>query len=75
MDILIFFVLFISFFCLINKVKIELEAKKKKLSNKNFLNKAKKDVVEKQKSIKDELEFRLPKLLQAKAVLEGNEPS
>lgn len=59
----------------INKVKIELEAKKKKLSNKNFLNKAKKDVVEKQKSIKDELEFRLPKLLQAKAVLEGNEPS
>lgn len=59
----------------INKVKTELGAKEKKLSNKNFLEKAKKDVIEKQKSIKDELEFRLSKLLQAKAVLEGNDPS
>jgi valyl-tRNA synthetase len=55
----------------INKVRKELEAKQKKLSNKNFLEKAKKEIVEEQVRIKEELDFMLERLLKAHSLLDG----
>ena len=52
------------------KVRKELEEKEKKLSNPNFLEKAKKEVVEEQIKIKQDLEFELRSLLKAHALLQ-----
>lgn len=53
------------------KLEKELEGKRKKLSNKDFLEKANPEVVEEQVRIKDELELKLGKLLKAHELLEG----
>ena len=55
----------------IAKLEKELEGKRKKLSNKDFLEKANPEVVEEQVRIKDELELKLGKLLKARELLEG----
>ncbi len=55
----------------IAKLEKELEGKRKKLSNKDFLQKANPEVVEEQVKIKDELELKLGKLLKAHELLEG----
>ncbi|MDT8271637.1 MAG: valine--tRNA ligase [Desulfomonilia bacterium] len=53
------------------KVHKELEEKRKKLSNRNFVEKAKKDVVEEQMRLRDELEFELKSLQKAHELLAG----
>ena len=55
----------------IAKARKELDAKQKKLSNKNFLEKAKKDIVEEQVRLKEELDFMIERLLKAHSLLEG----
>jgi len=55
----------------IAKARKELDAKKKKLSNKNFLEKAKKEIVEEQVRLKEELDFMIERLLKAHSLLEG----
>ena len=53
------------------KVKKELEEKLKKLSNPNFVEKAKREVVEEQIKIKEGLEFELKSLQKAYTLLQG----
>ncbi|MCU0575325.1 MAG: valine--tRNA ligase [Desulfobacterota bacterium] len=53
------------------KVGKELEEKRRKLSNPNFVEKAKKEVVEEQLKIKADLEFELASLQKAHALLQG----
>ncbi len=53
------------------KVKKELDEKLKKLSNPNFMEKAKKEVVEEQVRIKEELAFELKSLEKAYSLLQG----
>ena len=53
------------------KMEKELEGKRKKLSNEGFLQKADPAVVAEQRQIKEELEFKLEKLLKARELLEG----
>jgi valyl-tRNA synthetase len=53
------------------KVKKELEEKLKKLSNPNFVQKAKREVVEEQIKIKEGLEFELKSLQKAYTLLQG----
>jgi valyl-tRNA synthetase len=53
------------------KVKKELEEKRKKLSNPNFVEKAKREVVEEQIKIKEGLEFELKSLQKAYTLLQG----
>ena len=53
------------------KVKKELEEKLKKLNNPNFVEKAKRDVVEEQIKIKEGLEFELKSLQKAYTLLQG----
>jgi len=53
------------------KVKKELDEKLKKLSNPNFVEKAKKEVVEDQVRIKESLEFELASLQKAHELLKG----
>jgi valyl-tRNA synthetase len=53
------------------KVKKELEEKLKKLNNPNFVEKAKKEVVQEQVRIKEELSFELKSLEKAYALLQG----
>ena len=55
----------------IAKMEKELEGKTKKLSNPGFLEKADPEVVAEQRQIKEELEFKLEKLLKARELLEG----
>ncbi len=55
----------------IAKARKELDAKLKKLSNKNFLEKAKKEIVEEQTRLKEELDFMIERLLKAHSLLEG----
>ncbi len=55
----------------INKARKELEAKHKKLTNKEFLAKAKKEIVEEQQRIKEELDFTIERLTKAHSLLEG----
>ncbi|MBN1635349.1 MAG: valine--tRNA ligase [Deltaproteobacteria bacterium] len=55
----------------IEKVNKELEAKQKKLINKNFIEKAKKEIVAEQMRIRNDLQFTLEKLEQARSLLEG----
>jgi valyl-tRNA synthetase len=55
----------------IAKLGKELEGKLKKLSNKDFLEKANPEVVSEQVAIKEELESKLDKLTKAKELLEG----
>lgn len=55
----------------IGKMEKELEGKRRKLSNQGFLEKANPEVVAEQKQIKEELEFKLGKLLKARELLEG----
>jgi len=55
----------------IAKMEKELEGKRKKLSNPGFLEKADPEVVAEQRQIKEELEFKLEKLLKARELLEG----
>jgi len=55
----------------IAKARKELDAKQKKLSNKNFLEKAKKEIVEEQVRLKEELDFMIERLLKAHSLLEG----
>jgi valyl-tRNA synthetase len=53
------------------KVKKELEEKNKKLSNPNFRDKAKREVVEEQLRIKENLEFELKSLMNSYDLLQG----
>jgi valyl-tRNA synthetase len=53
------------------KVRKELGEKEKKLSNPNFLEKAKREVVEEQLKIKEDLEYELKSLLNAQSLLQG----
>ena len=53
------------------KMEKELEGKRKKLSNPGFLQKANPEVVAEQRQIKEELEFKLERLLKARELLEG----
>jgi valyl-tRNA synthetase len=53
------------------KVNKELAEKLKKLSNPNFVEKAKKEVVEEQLKIKQDLEFELISLQKAYSLLQG----
>jgi valyl-tRNA synthetase len=53
------------------KVKKELADKQKKLSNPNFVEKAKREVVEEQLKIKEDLEFELISLQKAYSLLQG----
>ncbi len=55
----------------LKNVKSDLEAKDKKLSNKNFMEKADPEVVEEQKKLKEELNFKLEKIEKARKLLEG----
>jgi valyl-tRNA synthetase len=55
----------------IKNVSSDLEAKNKKLSNRNFVEKADPEVVEEQKRLKEELSFKLEKLERAKKLLES----
>jgi len=55
----------------IAKLGKELEGKRKKLSNKGFLEKANPDVVAEQRQIAEELESKLEKLLKAHELIEG----
>jgi valyl-tRNA synthetase len=54
-----------------SKVKKELEEKNRKLSNPNFRDKAKKEVVEEQVRIREELEFELKSLSNSYELLQG----
>jgi valyl-tRNA synthetase len=53
------------------KVKKELEEKLKKLNNPNFIEKAKREVVEEQIKIKEGLEFELKSLQKSYTLLQG----
>ena len=55
----------------IAKTSKELDAKQKKLSNRNFLEKANPEIVEEQVRLKEELDFMLERLLKAHSLLEG----
>jgi len=55
----------------IAKLTKELEGKNKKLTNKDFLAKANPEIVEEQRKIKEDLEFKLGKLAKAHELLEG----
>ncbi|HHO77392.1 MAG TPA: valine--tRNA ligase [Deltaproteobacteria bacterium] len=55
----------------INKARKELDAKQKKLANRDFLAKAKKEIVEEQQRIKEELDFMIERLIKAHSLLEG----
>ena len=55
----------------IKKARKELEAKHKKLTNNDFLAKAKKEIVEEQQRIKEELDFTIERLIKAHSLLEG----
>ena len=55
----------------VGKIEKELDGKRKKLSNQGFLQKADPAVVAEQKQIKEELEFKLERLLKARELLEG----
>jgi len=55
----------------VKTVKADLEVRLKKLSNKGFLEKADPEVVEEQRQIKAELEFKLERLEKALALLEA----
>jgi valyl-tRNA synthetase len=52
-------------------VNKELAEKLKKLSNPNFVEKAKKEIVEEQLKIKEDLEFELKSLQKAYSLLQG----
>jgi valyl-tRNA synthetase len=52
-------------------VSSDLDAKEKKLSNRNFIEKADPEVVEEQKRLKEELSFKLEKIERARKLLEG----
>ena len=55
----------------IAKARKELDAKQKKLSNRNFLEKANPEIVQEQVRLKEELDFMLERLLKAHSLLEG----
>ena len=55
----------------VGKIEKELDGKRRKLSNQGFLQKADPAVVAEQKQIKEELEFKLERLLKARELLEG----
>ncbi|MBN2298225.1 MAG: valine--tRNA ligase [Deltaproteobacteria bacterium] len=55
----------------INKARKELDAKQRKLTNRDFLAKAKKEIVEEQQRIKEELDFMIERLIKAHSLLEG----
>ena len=55
----------------IKKLTKELEAKEKKLSNRGFLEKAKKEIVEEQMRLRDDIVFRLERLKKAKELMQG----
>ncbi|MGC9324489.1 MAG: valine--tRNA ligase [Desulfomonilia bacterium] len=55
----------------ITKILKELTEKQKKLSNTNFIEKAKKEVVEEQMRLRDALDFELKSLQRAHTLLEG----
>jgi valyl-tRNA synthetase len=54
----------------IAKLSKELEGKRRKLSNKDFVEKANPEVVAEQRQIKEELESKLEKLLKAREMIE-----
>ncbi len=55
----------------LKNVSSDLDAKNKKLSNRNFMEKADPEVVEEQKRLKEELSFKLEKIERARKLLEG----
>jgi len=55
----------------INKVEKELGAVKKKLSNKGFVEKARKEIVEEQMTVKKELEFKIDRLRKSYDLLQA----
>ncbi len=55
----------------IKRLTKELEIKEKKLSNRGFLEKANKEVVEEQRRLREDLVFRLKRLKKAKDLMQG----